>query len=91
MHNVLELMLYSYAFMVSGLLIPVLGMLFLKNPSPQAAMVAMITGGTCTLILIVSELPLPFGLDANFFGIVLATLSFLTTEMALRQYRKKSL
>jgi SSS family solute:Na+ symporter len=28
MQNVLELMLYSYAFMVSGLFIPVLGALF---------------------------------------------------------------
>ena len=90
MHNVLELMLYSYAFMVSGLLIPVLGMLFLKNPSPLAAMVSMIAGGTCTLTLIVSELSLPFGLDANFFGIVLAALTFLVTEMAMRQRRKKN-
>jgi hypothetical protein len=31
MQNVLELMLYSYAFMVSGLFIPVLGALFWRK------------------------------------------------------------
>jgi SSS family solute:Na+ symporter len=37
MQNVLELMLYSYAFMVSGLFIPVLGALFWKKSHPIAA------------------------------------------------------
>jgi SSS family solute:Na+ symporter len=37
MQNVLELMLYSYAFMVSGLFIPVLGALFLKKSHPIVA------------------------------------------------------
>ena len=76
MHNVLELMLYSYAFMVSGLLIPVLGSLLLKNPSSTAAFYSMIVGGSTTLILIVSELILPFDLDANFFGITAAFIVF---------------
>jgi SSS family solute:Na+ symporter len=34
----LELMLYSYAFMVSGLFIPVLGALFWKKSHPIAAL-----------------------------------------------------
>jgi SSS family solute:Na+ symporter len=38
MQNVLELMLYSYAFMVSGLFIPVLGALFWKKNHPIAAL-----------------------------------------------------
>lgn len=76
MQNVLELMLYSYAFMVSGLLVPVLGTLLLKKPSSIAAFYAMITGGLTTLILIISEVKLPLGLDANFFGIVLSALVF---------------
>jgi hypothetical protein len=33
----IELMLYSYAFMVSGLFIPVLGALFWKKSHPIAA------------------------------------------------------
>ncbi|MGG8497535.1 sodium:solute symporter family protein [Tenacibaculum sp. TC6] len=76
MQNVLELMLYSYAFMVSGLLVPVLGTLLLKKPSSIAAFYAMITGGITTLTLIISEVKLPLGLDANFFGIVLSVLVF---------------
>lgn len=77
MENVLELMLYSYAFMVSGLLVPVLGFIFLKKPSAIAAMVSMILGGLTTLSLIIIRTDLPYGLDANFFGISLAAVSFL--------------
>lgn len=76
MQNVLELMLYSYAFMVSGLLVPVLGMLFVKRPSPVAAMAAMIGGGTTTLVLILTQVKLPYGLDANFFGIAVSAVAF---------------
>jgi SSS family solute:Na+ symporter len=37
MQNVLELMLYSYAFMVSGLFIPILGAFILEEKSILAA------------------------------------------------------
>ncbi len=77
MENVLELMLYSYAFMVSGLFIPVLAVLVLKKPDPIAAFVSMIAGGGLTLGLIVSESALPLGLDANVFGISLAAIMFV--------------
>ena len=53
MTNVLDLMLYSYAFMVSGLFIPVLGALYLKRRAPLAAFVSMILGGGTTIILII--------------------------------------
>lgn len=76
MSNVLELMLYSYAFMVSGLLIPVLATLLLKKPSSMAAMVAMILGGGTTLILVILGIDLPYGLDANFFGILASVTGF---------------
>ncbi len=78
--SVLDLMLYSYAFMVSGLLIPVLGTLFYKNPSSLAAMVSMILGGSTTLVLILLNLNLPFGLDENFFGISLSAITFLLIQ-----------
>lgn len=81
MQNVLELMLYSYAFMVSGLLVPVIAMLVLKKPSSLAAMVSMVLGGSTTLILIITKMPLPYKLDANFFGIVIATLSFTIVQV----------
>lgn len=80
MQNVLSLMLYSYAFMVSGLFIPVLGTLFLKNPSSLAAFLSMIGGGGLTLFLILSDMALPFGLDANIFGITLATVLFISVN-----------
>lgn len=77
MQNVLELMLYSYAFMVSGLLVPVLASLFLKKPSAIAAFYSMIVGGLTTLSLIVLEVKLPLKLDANFFGISAAFTTFM--------------
>jgi SSS family solute:Na+ symporter len=80
MQSVLDLMLYSYAFMVSGLLIPVLGTLIFKRPSAKAAMVAMILGGGLTLFLIILGEELPLGLDPNFYGICLAAISFFILQ-----------
>ncbi len=77
MHSVLDLMLYSYAFMVSGLLMPVAATLIYKNPKPKAALFSMIAGGSTTLILILADLDLPFNLDANFYGIGISVLVFL--------------
>ncbi len=77
MQNVLELMLYSYAFMVSGLFVPILGTMFLKNPSSKAALYSMLCGGGTTLLLILSEIQLPLGLDANFFGITFSAIIFI--------------
>lgn len=80
MTSVLDLMLYSYAFMVSGLLVPVIGTLVCKKPNSIAALVAMILGGSTTLILIALELDLPFQLDANFFGIAISAISFIVIQ-----------
>lgn len=77
MQSVLELMLYSYAFMVSGLLVPVLGGLFLKRRSAAAAFWAMLLGGGTTLVLILTDLALPWGLDANVFGIAASLACYL--------------
>ena len=84
MHSVLDLMLYSYAFMVSGLLVPVLGTLIYKQPNSLAALLAMIVGGSTTLILIFADLKLPFGLDSNFFGISLSAITFLIIQNTKR-------
>lgn len=80
MQNVLSLMLYSYAFMVSGLFVPVLGALFLKNPSSKAAIYSMLSGGGITLLLILTEIELPMGLDAIFFGISFSALVFISIQ-----------
>lgn len=76
MTEVLSLMLYSYAFMVSGLLIPVLAGLFFNQRNETAAVCAMISGGTVTAGLSFSKISLPFGLDPNLFGILSAALAF---------------
>jgi SSS family solute:Na+ symporter len=70
MPNVLELMLLSYAFMVSGLFIPTLIALFAKRKSPDAAVAAMLVGGITTLLLEWSDYLLPWGLDPNVGGIL---------------------
>lgn len=75
--NVLQLMLHSYSFMVSGLFIPVLAGIFLKKRSSSGAFWAMIIGGAVTLSLILSGRELPFGLDANIYGISLAAFTYI--------------
>jgi SSS family solute:Na+ symporter len=77
MEGVLELMLYSYAIMVSGLLIPVLALLIFRKPNTVAALAAMLVGGTTTIVLSFFEQDLPFGFAANIFGIALATLTYI--------------
>ncbi len=87
MQNVLELMLYSYAFMVSGLFIPVLGALFWKKSHSIAAFGSMLLGGGTTILLILTQNKLPFGiqlsenLDANIYGISLSLILFITISM----------
>lgn len=84
MQDVLELMLYSYAFMVSGLLVPVIAMLVLKKPSPRAALFSMVIGGSTTLALIVSGWENALGLDANVFGIGAAAITFILIQTMQR-------
>ncbi|MGE4289250.1 MAG: sodium:solute symporter [Salinivirgaceae bacterium] len=86
MENVLELMLLSYAFMVSGMLVPVVAALFTKNPNANAALVSMIAGGSTTLTLIILKTKLPLGLDANIFGITASALLYI---LMLQIFTKK--
>ncbi len=77
MQNVLQLMLYSYAFMVSGLFMPVVGAFIWKRSSSTAAIWSMLIGGGTTITLIALNLKLPFGLDANIFGITASVITFI--------------
>jgi len=88
MPNVLELMLYSYAFMVSGLFVPVMAGLIVKNASSVAAFWAMLLGGLTTISLIIFGLPLPLGLDANIFGITLSIITFIVVSKAQNSPQK---
>ncbi|NEW78841.1 MAG: sodium:solute symporter family protein [Gelidibacter sp.] len=80
MQSVLELMLLSYSFMVSGLLVPVLGILLSKNRKPLAALYAMLVGGSSTLILTFLEIKIPFGFDPILIGISLSSIVYLTIK-----------
>jgi SSS family solute:Na+ symporter len=70
--------------MVSGLFIPVLGALFWEKSHPLAAFWSMLFGGSTTIILILSNNQLPFGLelpehlDANIYGISISLILFYT-------------
>jgi len=80
--TVLETILYAYQFMVAGLFVPTLAAFFWKKATSLAALWAMIGGGTSALIMIISQVDLPLGLDPTFYGMlfsaaILIMLSFL--------------
>jgi SSS family solute:Na+ symporter len=77
MENVLQLMLYSYAFMVSGLFIPVIGAFFWKRSNSTAALWSMLLGGGTTITLIIWGVNLPLGLDPNIYGISISAITFV--------------
>lgn len=81
MENVLDLMLYSYAFMVSGLFIPTIGALYWKKSTAAGALTAMIVGGSVTIVLQLGFDSLPLGLDANVFGITSSAISFIAVSL----------
>ena len=88
MQNVLELMLYSYAFMVSGLFIPVIGGLYWRKSNAVAALWSMILGGATTIYLILNGnkflgLQLPKELDANIYGISISLITFISLSFLI--------
>ena len=80
MQSVLELMLLSYSFMVSGLLIPVLGILLSNKIKPIAALSSMIIGGSSTLILTFMGVEIPYGFDPILVGISLSLITYLVVK-----------
>lgn len=90
MQNVLDLMLLSYAFMVSGLLVPILGAFYWKRGTPLAAFWAMLLGGGITAGLEVTKVSLPYDLDANIAGILISTLVFVLLSLLVPSNPKVS-
>lgn len=78
MTNVLDLMLYSYAFMVSGLFIPIMGALFWSKSSSTGAFWSMLSGGVTTVTLSLPDWKLPLGLDPNIYGIIVSLIVFIS-------------
>lgn len=87
MTNVLDLMLYSYAFMVSGLFVPVLVALYVKNKSTPAAIIAMIFGGGTTVALSETGINLPYEIDPNVFGIATSALLYIIFSLIYKNNR----
>ena len=75
--SVLDAILYAYAFMVSGLLVPTLGVFFLRRGDGRAAVGSMLSGGGFTLLSIILAWDLPWGLDPAFFGISISLIVYL--------------
>jgi len=84
MTSVLDLMLHSYAFMVSGMIIPVLAALFTQKPNSNAALLSMLAGGSSTLILIIGKFNLPLNLDPNIFGITISLITYILSYNLLK-------
>lgn len=77
LENVLEAMLFSYAFMVSGLFVPIVGAFYWKKSNKSGAFIAMIGGGTVTTVLTLLEISW-LGLDPNLYGILTALVAFIS-------------
>jgi solute:Na+ symporter, SSS family len=75
---VLKLMLYSSAFIISGLFIPILAAFLLKVNSPIAAFYSIISGEMTIFSIIVLNYYVPLKLGPNRIGIATSLIVFLT-------------
>ena len=82
-NSVLEIILHAYSFMVAGLFVPTLGALFWEKSHPLAALWSIYTGGSFTLVLVFTNINMPLGLDASFYGILLSALIFVPMSLWL--------
>ncbi|MGB0176288.1 MAG: hypothetical protein ACPF9D_03920, partial [Owenweeksia sp.] len=61
------------------------------NKNPVAALLAMITGGTTTLLLEIAKkqewMEMPLGLDPNIFGISLSLTAYILFSKLLKDQR----
>lgn len=81
LQNVLELMLLSYAFMVSGLLVPLVCGLFFGNRNGTAALASMAAGGSLTIWLTLIDQKMPLGLDPIAYGLLASTTAFAIVHL----------
>lgn len=75
--TVLDAILYTYSFLVSGLFVPTLGALFWKKSSSTGALAAMIGGGGTTIGLQLTNVAIPMELDPVFPGMMVSLLLFV--------------
>ena len=87
LENVLEAMLFSYAFMVSGLFVPIIGAFYWKKATKLGAFIAMLLGGVVTTTLTLQKIQW-FGLDPNLYGIISAAIVFISIGLAKNNKKK---
>ncbi|MFW5754839.1 MAG: sodium:solute symporter family protein [Marinilabiliaceae bacterium] len=85
MPSVLDLMLLSYSFMVSGLLAPVIGFIFFKNPKPAAGLLSIIGGTVVFGFFHFSNIQLPFELDPVVPGILMSLIILFVVQKTWKQ------
>jgi len=64
--------------LISALLVPFDANLFFGQRNSKAALSSMIIGGSVTAGLTILKVEMPFGLDANLFGLSLSLGAFCT-------------
>jgi SSS family solute:Na+ symporter len=84
--KVLDIILLTYSFMVSGLLAPTLGALFWRRASTAGAGAAIVTGGALTLSLQAGLWSLPgplerLGLDPVAYGLVASSAVMVAVSL----------
>jgi SSS family solute:Na+ symporter len=87
--TVLEAILYAYQFMVAGLFVPTLAAYFWPGATKMGALGAMIGGGSLALILILSRVNLPWGLDPTIFGMLLSALLLVSISLLAPEGEKQ--
>jgi SSS family solute:Na+ symporter len=80
MPSVLDLMLLSYSFMVSGLLAPVIGFIFFKNPKPRAGLWSMAVGMVIFGFFHFSGVELPYQYNPVVPGVLSSILSLIIAQ-----------
>ncbi len=94
--TVLDAILQTYAFMVSGLFVPTLGAFFWPKGSSTGALVSMTGGGSLTLLLLGGIVSLPEGLaslqlDATAYGIALSALLYFIFSFVFPERKQPNL
>ncbi|WP_010415912.1 hypothetical protein [Anaerophaga thermohalophila] len=80
MPSVLDLMLLSYSFMVSGLFAPVIGFIFFKNPKPNAGLLSMAAGAAVFGFFHFSGIPLPWEFDPVVPGVLASLITLFIVQ-----------
>jgi solute:Na+ symporter, SSS family len=84
--KVLKVILYSYSFMVSGLLVPTIGAFYWKKGSSNGAFYSMVIGGATSILLLSKTVRLPqfldqFGLNGSFYGIFVSLVVYIVVSL----------